>query len=64
MNNSWTFWSINCCKFRKHNEYVFIGISISILVLTVVFYFVLQFCDEKKAPLIIRRKYNIFLYIP
>lgn len=57
MNSTWTFWSFNCCKYRKHNEYEFLGISISILIITIMFYFVLQFCGEKNAPMIVRRRY-------
>ncbi|CAG9859158.1 unnamed protein product [Phyllotreta striolata] len=55
MNTTWTFWSNNCCKYRKHNEYIFIGTSVGLLILTVVFYLVVQFCNEKKAPTIIQQ---------
>ncbi|XP_018563203.1 uncharacterized protein LOC108904958 [Anoplophora glabripennis] len=55
MNGTWNSWSVNCCKFRRHNEYVFIVSTSSVLIITVLLYIVVQFCGEKKAPIIIQQ---------
>ncbi|CAH1997445.1 unnamed protein product [Acanthoscelides obtectus] len=58
MNNTWTYWSTQCCKYRRHNEVIFIATSIAVLILTSVFYLIVQFCEEKKAPTIMQRSSN------
>ncbi|CAH1997444.1 unnamed protein product [Acanthoscelides obtectus] len=55
MNNTWTYWSTQCCKYRRHNEVIFIATSIAVLILTSVFYLIVQFCEEKKAPTIMQQ---------
>nr|XP_023017999.1 osteopetrosis-associated transmembrane protein 1 [Leptinotarsa decemlineata] len=55
MNTTWTFWGVNCCKYRKHNEYIFITISVVMLILTFVFYYTAQFYVEKKTPTILQQ---------
>ncbi|XP_057653096.1 osteopetrosis-associated transmembrane protein 1 [Diorhabda carinulata] len=55
MNTTWTFWSVNCCNYRRHDEFIFIGSTIAVLLITVSFYVILQFCKEKNAPTIIQQ---------
>ncbi|KAG5897511.1 hypothetical protein JTB14_030009 [Gonioctena quinquepunctata] len=55
MNTTWTFWGTNCCKYRKHNESIFIAFSVMILLLTVSFYYISRFYVEKITPTIIQQ---------
>lgn len=55
MNSTWTFWSVNCCSYRRHAEYLFIGSTVTVLLLSVSFYIILLFCKEKHAPTIIQQ---------
>ncbi|KAJ8918411.1 hypothetical protein NQ315_008108 [Exocentrus adspersus] len=55
MNSTWNYWSPNCCKYRRHNEYVFIGSTISVIIITILLYISVHFLGEKKAPTIIQQ---------
>ncbi|KAJ8935575.1 hypothetical protein NQ318_000842 [Aromia moschata] len=55
MNSTWTYWGENCCKYRKHHEYIFIGSTIGVIILTIFFYIGVQFCAEKRVPTIIQQ---------
>lgn len=57
MNSTWNSWSVDCCKYRTHNEYIFIGSTSAVLIITILLYIVVQFCGDKKAPTIIQRKF-------
>lgn len=64
MNSTWNYWGNTCCKFRKHNEYLFITSAVSTLILTVLFYVLTQLWAKKKLPTIIERKLTAYkLYI-
>uniref|UniRef100_A0A6P7GW24 Osteopetrosis-associated transmembrane protein 1 n=1 Tax=Diabrotica virgifera virgifera TaxID=50390 RepID=A0A6P7GW24_DIAVI len=55
MNTTWTFWSVNCCKYRRHGEYIFIISTGTMLLLTIMFYLVVQGYKEENAPTIIQQ---------
>ncbi|ENN81515.1 hypothetical protein YQE_02044, partial [Dendroctonus ponderosae] len=56
MNTTWTYWGGRCCKFRRHNEIVFITSTVLVLVATVLFYIVAQIYTKKRMPTIMERK--------
>lgn len=55
MNNTWKFWSTHCCKYRRHDETIFIISSVFVFVITILFYAITHWCVVKKAPTIIQR---------
>ncbi|KAL1491304.1 hypothetical protein ABEB36_011921 [Hypothenemus hampei] len=55
MNTTWTYWGNKCCKYRRHNEYLFLSSSIMVLLCTVLFYVISQICAKKKLPTIIEQ---------
>ncbi|KAL3281235.1 hypothetical protein HHI36_004449 [Cryptolaemus montrouzieri] len=55
MNTTRRFWSTTCCKYRKHDEYIFLGTTVGIFVLTAVFYFLTICFGEKKVPAILQQ---------
>ncbi|XP_060517945.1 osteopetrosis-associated transmembrane protein 1 [Cylas formicarius] len=55
MNETWTFWGSNCCKFRKHNEYIFVISCVIMFLLTISFYVFVPYYAEIKSATIIRQ---------
>ncbi|XP_044752391.1 osteopetrosis-associated transmembrane protein 1 [Coccinella septempunctata] len=55
MNTTRRYWSTKCCKYRRHEEYVFIGSAVGILTLTGVFYLMTLYLGEKEKPLILQQ---------
>ncbi|KAJ3654835.1 hypothetical protein Zmor_013993 [Zophobas morio] len=56
MNKTRSFWSDKCCKYRRHNEYVFMASTVTVLIVTLCFYVIAQFCSVKKAPTILQQR--------
>lgn len=55
MNNTWSYWSKTCCKYRQHNETVFLVSAVVILFITIVFYLLTQWFVKRKVPTIIQQ---------
>ncbi|XP_045472844.1 osteopetrosis-associated transmembrane protein 1 [Harmonia axyridis] len=55
MNTTRRYWSSKCCKFRRHEEYIFIASAIGIFTLTALFYLLTHFFGEKEKPLILQQ---------
>ncbi|XP_049822003.1 osteopetrosis-associated transmembrane protein 1 isoform X2 [Aethina tumida] len=55
MNNTRKYWSENCCKFRKHDETIFLVSAGGVLFLTVMFYAITHWCAERKIPTILQQ---------
>lgn len=63
MNTTRRYWSSKCCKYRRHEEYIFIASALGIFTLTALFYLLAHYLGEKEEPLILQRKeYNISLH--
>lgn len=55
MNTTWTFWGDKCCEFRRHSEYGFIGSTIGVCIVTILFYIMAQYYAKHKSPTIIQQ---------
>ncbi|KAF7281440.1 hypothetical protein GWI33_004766 [Rhynchophorus ferrugineus] len=55
MNTTWAYWGDKCCKFRRHNEYVFILSMILVVIVTISFYILVPFYTEKRSPTIVEQ---------
>jgi hypothetical protein len=56
MNTTRLFWSLKCCKYRKHEEHIFIASTVTVLLVTLLFYVIVQFCSVKKTPTILQQR--------
>lgn len=55
MNSTWIYWGANCCKFRRHPEYAFLGSTALVAIVTILFYVLAQYCSKQKTPTIIQQ---------
>lgn len=62
MNNTRKYWSENCCKFRKHDETIFLVSAGGVLFLTVMFYAITHWCAERKIPTILQRNFDDLIH--
>lgn len=56
MNGTRTSWSKQCCRYRHHEEYVFIISTCLVLIVTVLFYSLAKLLIDKKSSVAISRK--------
>nr|XP_022903279.1 uncharacterized protein LOC111415691 [Onthophagus taurus] len=58
MNTTRTEWSEKCCKYRKHSEYAFIGSSVGIMIVTILFYVLTKvFIDKKSTKIVTQHRF-------
>lgn len=55
MNDTWIYWGDKCCKFRKHNEYIFICSTVMVFIVTVSYYILIKLYTTKNSPTIIQQ---------
>lgn len=55
MNTTRRIWSLKCCKYRKHEEYIFFVSVGAIFLIAFLFYLLVYLCGEEKVPAILRQ---------
>ncbi|XP_044268409.1 osteopetrosis-associated transmembrane protein 1-like [Tribolium madens] len=55
INNTRQFWSQKCCKYRRRDEYIFLASTITVLIVTLLFYVIVQFSSVRKTPAIMQQ---------
>lgn len=56
MNTTRSYWSDKCCKYRRHEEYIFLGTTGFAFLVAVLFYLLAKVCTDKKVTDVLPRK--------
>lgn len=57
MNTTRSFWSDTCCKYRHHEEYIFLGTTGLAFLIAALFYILAKICTDKKVTDVLPRKF-------
>lgn len=63
MNTTRSFWSDNCCKYRRKSEYVFLGTTVVSFTVAALFYFLAKVCTDIKVTTILPRKCSTYFFL-
>lgn len=56
MNGTRALWSDKCCEYRKRPEFIFLGSTCAVTLVTILFYIMTKYCTDLKSPSVLRRK--------